>query len=230
MRTNLFDRGAIRDFQIKAVDREGKSKTLKFKAFWKPAKADDKVRITLQVMEPKNLAGTAYLLTRSEEEEQLHLYLPALKKVRRVAGGEISQKLWGSDLTFADIKQIQGLLLDGEVQRLADKKIAGRPIYLLETATDVDQTGYHRVRSYVDQESCMLLKAELFSDGEEPQKVMEADISTLMEIDPWWVVLGYRMTDNHAGTHTEVALSNIYIEERLPKSLFTPKGFYIEHE
>ena len=228
MRVNVFDRGSVRDFQIKAVDREGKSKKIKFKVFWRPAKTDDNVRITLQVMEPKTLAGTAYLLIRSAEEEQLHLYLPALRKVRQVSGGEASQKLWGSDLTFADIKQIQGLLLDGNVQRLADQQIAGRPVYLLETTTKVEQTGYRMVRSYVDQESCMLLKAELFAENENPTKVLEADVSTLMKIDPWWVVLGYRMTDSRAGTHTEIELSDIFIQERLRKSLFTPDGFYID--
>lgn len=230
MRANVFDRGAVRDFQIKTVDREGKSKTLKFKVFWKPDKNSDNVRITMQVIQPEKLAGTAYLLIREAEEEQLYLYLPALRKVRRVVGGEISQKLWGSDLAFADIKQIQGLLLGGDVQQLADQQLSGRPVHLLETTTNMEQTGYRQVRSYVDQESCVLLKAELFSDGENPHKVLEADISTLMEIDPWWVVLGYRMTDSRAGTHTELLLSDIYIEERLPKGLFTPDGFYINKD
>ena len=230
MRVNIYDKGAIRDFQVKAVDREGKSKTLRFKAFWKPAKTDDNVRLTLQVMEPHNLKGTAYLLTRDGEAEQLHLYLPALRKVRRVAGGEMFQNLWGTDLAFADIKQLQGLLLDGDVKRLDDQQLAGRPVYLLETATNTSQGGYKLVRSYVDQESCMLLKAEIFAEGEKPQKVLEADISTLMKIDPWWVVLGYQMTDLRAETHTKVALSDIFIEERLPSSLFTPEGFYIERK
>ena len=230
MRVNVFDRGAVRDFQIKTADREGKSKTLKFKVFWKPDKNSDNVRITLQVIQPENVAGTAYLLIREAEEEQLYLYLPALDKVRRVVGGEISQKLWGSDLAFADIKQVQGLLLEGEVQKRADQQVSERPVHVLETTTNMEQTGYRLVRSYVDQESCMLLKAELFSDGKDPHKVLEADLSTLMEIDPWWVVLGYRMTDNRAGTHTELLLSDIYIEERLPKSLFTPDGFHINKD
>ena len=113
---------------------------------------------------------------------------------------------------------------------VADQQIAGRPAYLLETTTDAGLAGYRLVRSYVDHESCMLLKAEIFSEGEKPQKVLEADISTLMEIDPWWVVLGYKMTDNRAGSHTEVSLSDIFIQERLPSSLFTPEGFYLEQE
>ena len=230
MRTNVFERGSVRDFQIKATDREGKSKTLKFKAFWKPTKTDDDVRITLQVMEPDNVAGTAYLILDKGEEEQLYIYLPALKRVRQIAGGEISQKLWGTDLTIADIKQIQGLLLEGQVQRLADQDVGGRTVYVLETATDMAQSGYRLVRSYIDQESCMLVKAEFFTDGEKPHKVLNADMSTLMEIDPWWVVLGYRMTDHRDGGHTDLLLSDIFIQERLPESLFTLEGFHVDRE
>ena len=230
MRVNVFDRGAVRDLQIKSTDPEGKSKTLKFKVFWKPDKNSDNVRITMQVMQPENLAGTAYLLIREGEEEHLYLYLPALGKVRQVGGSEMFQNLWGSDLAFSDIKQMQGLLLDGEVQKGADQQVSDRPVHQLETITNAEQTGYRMVRSYVDQESCMLLKAELFSDGKDPHKILEADVSTLMEIDPWWVVLGYRVTDNRAGTNTEILLSDIYIEERLPKSLFSPDGFYINKD
>ncbi len=230
MRVNVYDRGSLRDFQIKAKDREGRSNTVKIKVFWKPAKTNNDVRITLQVIEPETLAGTAYLLTRNADKEQLYLYLSAIRKVKSIVGSEMTQKLWGSDFTFADVKQVQGLMLDGSVQRLADQKISERPVYVLETSTRKEQTGYRMVRSYVDQESCVLLKSELFSEGNDPHKVMEADISTLLNIDPWWLIQSYRMTDYRAGTHTDLALSEFFIQERLPESLFTPEGFYIDRE
>lgn len=226
MRTNVFNRGSLRDFQITAVDREGKSKSLKMKVFWKPGKTTNNTRITLQVIEPDSLKGTAYLLEDTAEGEQLHLYLPAIRRVKSITGSEMTQKLWGSDFTSADIKQVQGLLLEGDIKRLGDTEIDGRPAYLLETKTNKKQTGYRMVRSYVDQQSCLLLKTELFSEGFSPHKVLQADISTMLEIDPWWLILGYRMTDNRAGTYTDLALSDIFIQERLPESLFTQEGFY----
>ncbi len=230
MRVNVYDRGSLRNFQIKAVDTEGKSSTVKVKLFWKPAKNNNDVRITLQVIQPETLAGTAYLLTRSAEKEQLYLYLSAIRRVKSVVGSQMTQKIFGSDFTFADIKQVQGLILDGHVERLADQEIAGRPVYVLETETSKEQTGYRMVRSYVDHQSCVLFKTELFSDGETPHKVMEADVSTLLEIDPWWLILSYKMTDHLAGTHTDLALSEYYIHERLPESLFTPEGFYLNRK
>lgn len=230
MRENLFERGSVRDFQIRSVDPEGRSKQVKFKAFWRPVDRGDGARITLQLVEPENLRGTSYLLVRNDNEEELYVYLPALQRVTRVDGGDASRKLWGTDLTLADVRQIQGLLVEGDAKRLADARVADRPVYLLETLTDPEESGYRRVVSHVDQESCILLKAEMFSNDGEPEKVVEADLSTLMNFDPWWVVLGYRVTDNRAGTYTEVALSNLFIEETLPDSLFTPEGFHVDRK
>jgi len=231
MKVNVYDRGSLRNFQIKAVDTEGKSNTVKVKVFWKPGKNNNETRITLQVIQPETLAGTAYLLTKSTDmEEQLYLYLSAIRRVKSVVGSQMTQKLFGSDFTFADIKQVQGIILDGHVRRLADQQISGRPVYVLETETNKKQTGYRKVRSYVDHQSCVLFKTELFSEGDTPHKVMEADVSTLLEIDPWWLILSYKMTDHLAGIYTDLALSEYYIHERLPESLFTPEGFYVNRK
>ncbi|MCP5146256.1 MAG: outer membrane lipoprotein-sorting protein [Gammaproteobacteria bacterium] len=231
MRQNVVERGSLRDFQVNAFDAEGKSNNLKVKVFWKPAKTSDESRMTLQVLEPDTYAGTAYLLASDGQSEQINLYLPALKRVQPVVGSEMTQKLWGSDFTFADVKQVQGLLVDGNAKRLADAAVSGRPTYLVETATDKSQTGYSMVRSYIDQQSCTMLKAELFADGTTPTKVLTGDLNRLVEVEPYWVMLGYTMNDLKAGTHTDLVLSDVYLLERgLPESLFTPEGFYQPYE
>jgi hypothetical protein len=147
-----------------------------------------------------------------------------------MASTDKSQKLWGSDFTLADVKQVQGLLLEGDAKRLADTTVANRPAYLIETITKMEETGYRKVLSYVDQESCTLFKSELFSDGEAPHKILMADISTLLEVEPYWLLFGYRMTDQRAATYTDLKLSDIYLLERMPEALFTPDGFYFPQE
>ena len=86
------------------------------------------------------------------------------------------------------------------------------------------------MRSYIDQQSCLLLKTELFGADDSLQKVLTADVSTLLKIDPWWLIQSYRMSDQQAGTRTDLWLSDIFINERLPEALFTQQGFYIEQE
>jgi hypothetical protein len=78
----------------------------------------------------------------------------------------------------------------------------------------------------VDQATCTLLKSELFAKVGGPRKILEGDLSTLLSVDPWWLILGYSMTDLRAGTRTELRLSDLYLLERLPEALFDPASFH----
>jgi hypothetical protein len=226
MRANVVDRGSLRDFEITSTDREGKTNALKVKVFWQPKNSGD-ARMTLQVVRPETYAGTSYLLiSKPPAQEVVYVYLPALGRVQPITGSEMSQPLWGTDFTFAEVKQVQGLLQEGETKREADASVLDRTAFVLDTITNAEQTGYTHVKSYVDQATCTLLKAELFSEGSSPRKVLEADISRLVEVEPWWLMLGYTMRDLSAGTHTDLKLSDVYLLEQLPQSLFTPEGFY----
>ena len=226
MRANIVDRGSLRDFQVISTDREGKTNGFKVKLFWRPVDAGES-RMVLQVLEPEAYKGTAYLMiSKPQAEDVVHVYLPALDRVQPITGTEMSQPLWGTDFTLAEVKQVQGVLLDGQTQRLADATISDHKAFTLDTATDVEETGYKRVASFVDQKTCTLLKTELYADSSGPRKILEADLSTLLEAGQYWLMLGYKMRDLRAGTQTELKLSDIYLKEELPRALFTPEGFY----
>lgn len=230
MRANVVDRGSLRDFELRTTDREGKVITITVKVFWKPSRDDAADRITMQVIAPDAYAGTSYLLIAHPDNQQVHLYLPALDRVQVMTGGDMSQPLWGTDFTFSEIKHVLGILQDGDTERLADTRTFDRPTFLLDTRTDEEQTGYLRVKAHVDQQTCTVLKSELYSEGDTPRKLLEADMSTLTEVDPYWLMLGYRMRDLTAGTRTDLKLSEVYLMEVLPESLFTPEGFHTLQE
>jgi hypothetical protein len=230
MQTNIVDRGSLRDFDLTSTDREGKTRTLKMKVFWKPAKDGGAERMTLQVLEPADYARSAYLVVSKPEADDVYLYLPALSRVQRVTGDDLAQPLWGTDFTYTEVKQVQGMLQDGDSKRTEDRTVFNRPVFVIDTTTDFEQTGYTMVRTFVDQQSCTILKTELFGISNSLVKVLDADLNTLLEVPPYWLMLGYTMKDLRAGTHTDLKLSDVFLLERLPEALFTPEGFYLPHE
>lgn len=225
MRANVVDRGSLRDFDVISIDREGKSSGFTLKLFWRPEGGE--TRMVLQVLEPDAYKGTSYLVvSKPEADDSVQVYLPALQRVQPIAGSETSQPLWGTDFTLADIKQMQGVLQDGQTKRLADATLFDRKAFVLDTATSVEETGYSRMTSFVDQETCTLLKAELTADANGRRKVLEADLSSLLQVDRYWLLLTYRITDLRSGTKSVVKLSDVYLKEDLPPALFTSEGFY----
>lgn len=225
MRANVVDRGALRDISVESRDVAGSAEKLKMKLFWKPSKDGRETRMALRVVAPADLAGWASLVVARPDGEDVYVYLPALRRVDRLAGSDRTRKLLGTDFTFAELQQLQGMLLGGATTRTADESVAERDAYVLVTKTD-PASGYVQVRSFVDRRTCTLLKAELFATPDAPRKVLEADVSTLIEVEPQWLILGYRLTDRATGTATRVDMSDVYLLEKLDEALFTPASFY----
>lgn len=225
MRDNLVDRGSLRELNVKATDREGQTHDIKMKLFWKPGK-DGLARMNLRVLEPKDLHGSSYLLLEHPKGEDVFFFLPANHTVLKVTGNEMTRPLWGTDFSYTEIKQVQGLLLDGMTKRIGDANVGDHPAFVLETATRQETTGYKKVVSYVDQASCTLVKSEFFAKGSKPKKVLEADLSTLMKVDTYWLVLGYKMTNTAEGSHTDLTLGDLFLMEKNTEKMFDPDQFY----
>lgn len=225
MRGNFVNRGSLRDLSVKATDREGETHELKMKLFWKPAK-NGLARMNLRVLEPKDLHGSSYLLLEHAKGEDVYFFLPANQTVLKVTGNEMARPLWGTDFSYTEIKQVQGLLQEGQTARKPDSSVADRPTFVLETATRQESTGYKKVVSYVDQASCALLRSEFFGKGDKPRKRLEADISTLMQVDTYWLVLGYTMRNLAEGSHTDLTMSDLYLLENKSEKLFDPEQFF----
>lgn len=228
-RANLAERGSLRDLTLSTRARDGKDRSLKLKLFWKPSKTAD-ARLNLRVVEPAELAGSSYLLRETPTGEELYVYLPAADKVQRVGGDGFSRPLWGTDLSYLDFKQLHGLAAAGNTERTADAKVSGRPVFVLRTQLKEPTPQYATAVSYVDQQSCVLLKSEFLDPAGKPVKRLEADAATLSSLDPYWFVTRYRVQDLVRGTQTQVELSDIYLLEYLYEKNFDPLSFYLSNE
>jgi len=229
-RGNLADRGSLRDITLKSKGRDGKERTLKLKLFWKPAKGTGEGRLNVRVVEPKDLAGASYLLIQKEGTEQLYFYLPAANKVQQVSGDDLNRPLWGTDLSYSDLKQLQGLAAAGLTKRIADQVVAGRPSYVLETQLADATPQYATMRSFVDQKSCVPLRSDFLDKSGKTVKQLEADAATLSQLDPYWFVTAYTMKDLARDSQTAIELSDIFLLEQLSEKSFAPDTFYLKNE
>lgn len=221
---NMVNKGALRDLTVVPTDREGKVRTLKMRFFWKPTPRGEP-RVSLRLVEPTTIAGSAYLMTVSGSQEDVHFYFPGADRALKITGKNMSEPMWGTDVSYGEIKQVLGLVSTGKAKRLADTNLAGRDAFVLETSGG-DTIGYARVISYIDQDACVLLKTDFYEKGDSPRKTLTADFSTILSADKYWLVLGYTMSDLREGTKTVLTLSDFSIQERLPERLFDAKRFF----
>ena len=225
MSDNLVKRGALRDLQLGMFDKEGKVRDMKVRLYWKPSKSGGS-RVHLRIVEPVAMVGSAYLMVQEGMSEEVYFYLPGADRALRITGQNMSEPLWGTDFSYGEIKQVMGLLVAGDASRAADATVGGRSAYVVETQTSSAETGYRKVVSYVDQATCVLLKSEFVATGDKPRKVLEGDVASMLQADKYWTMLSYKMTDVNRNTYTQLALSDLSIDERLSEKLFSPKEFF----
>lgn len=231
-RANLAAKGSLRDVTLKSTGRDGKERVLKLKLFWKPVKGSAQGRLNARVIEPKEVAGSSYLLLEGTggTPEQLYFYLPAADKVQQVSGDDLTRPLWGTDLSYNDLKQLQGLAAAGRTTRGKDEAVAGRPTYVLETRLADATPQYSSLKAYVDQQSCVPIKTDFLDKKGKRVKTLDADPATLSQLDPYWFVTAYLLKDLARGTQTAIELSDVYLLESLPEKHFEPGSFYLNNE
>lgn len=225
VRAPLASGSSVQVVTFRSRDRQGNESRFEAKIYWKRFE-DGLSRALMRVTDPPDNRGTALLLIQRPDRNDIFMYLPELKRVRRVTTRMVSSSVLGTDFSYEDFQRLQGLARDGRLERLADQTLHGRAVYVLDATPEADpETGsvYGLVRSYVDQESCVPLKVEYFEQGTEPRKVLSARPEDVVLQGGHHLPRKVSMTDRRERTSTELVLHEIELGVPLRKALFNTR-------
>lgn len=116
-------------------------------------------------LEPADVKGTGVLVFDYEDEaDDTWVFLPALRKTRRVVSSEKSKSFMGSEFSYADLNIPE--LDDYEYSLLKEEKVAGEDCYLIEvkpkTAAIGKDEGYSKKLYWVSKSKNAVLKGHFF--------------------------------------------------------------------
>ncbi|MCA2979374.1 MAG: outer membrane lipoprotein-sorting protein [Myxococcaceae bacterium] len=108
---------------------------------------------------PAGVAGVAVLTVEGVggAGDDVSLYLPKLKRVRKVAKTDRAKAFMDTDFAYADIASNGAR--DGTLQRLPDEKAEGRDCFVLKGQGD-EASGYGQVTLYVDKQTSVPMRVE----------------------------------------------------------------------
>ncbi|MEZ4222666.1 MAG: outer membrane lipoprotein-sorting protein [Polyangiaceae bacterium] len=122
---------------------------------------------------PRDVRGTALLSHAGVgSADQQWLYLPALKRVKRISSSRKTGAFLGSEFTYEDITGNEAAKY--EWKRLGDGKCpasAGK-CYQLETRPKDSESGYSRRVIWVEQKSYRIEKIDFFDKANKLQKTL----------------------------------------------------------
>ncbi|MGB0955467.1 MAG: outer membrane lipoprotein-sorting protein [Panacagrimonas sp.] len=135
-------------------------------------------KVAMYFSEPRTLRGSAFLAWNAdaaEVEDEQWLYLPALRRVRRIPSRDRGQAFLGTELSYGDISQAAKLELGDWVFTSAEPLqgaiwvVQGKVI----TQAVAQDIGYSRGRWTVDIDRAFPIRSEYWDTQGEPLKVVE---------------------------------------------------------
>jgi hypothetical protein len=222
VRRNLESKTSVQTITLDAKDRVGGINRLHAKIYYKKDEGGS-MRVLLQIDEPQDLREAAILLVEREGSQDIFMYVPELRRTRRLHGRMVTDTMFGTDFSYEDFRRMEAMAEDLVGQRLADAEVQGRPVYVVSaTPPPSEDSIYRRVVSYVDQKTCVPLKLELFQKekDESPRKILEADAAQISEHKGLHVARRLVLRDLREGTETAIAVEELEVDVEIPEKLF----------
>ena len=158
----------------------------------------DKSLITFD--NPKDVKGTAFLShTHSLTPDDQWLYLPALKRVKRISSSNKSGPFVGSEYAYEDLSSQE--VEKYKYKWLRDEAIDGRDSFVIERFPQYEHSGYTRQTVWLDKEMYQPLKLD-FYDRKNAQLKTLLFLDYKQYIDQYWRPGRMEMTNHQTGKST----------------------------
>lgn len=205
--------------KIVEADKTSKERGMKITRL-SPNKKEHYVLVRMQT--PKDLKGTSLLATYKNGKEEKWLYLPSSKQTRRLAStSSESNSILGSELNTEDFNINTETSAKNTLKKEA--QIKGEKFYVIESDVNAVSGHYSKVVSYIAVNEFLPNKSEAYDKRGKLLKVI--DFSDYQKVGTGkWRAGKIRIRNVQNNRATEIALSNIKVNQDLKPSEFTPKA------
>jgi len=172
-------------------------------------------------LEPKDDKGVAFLkIEHDNKDDEMRMWLPAFKKVRRISSKKKGDAFMGSDLSYEDLSSRN---LDKSVYtRLDDETINGVDCFVLEiTPKKEAKSSYSKHTSWIDKNSLMAVKEESYDKSGALKKKKEF---SYREMKGYFVMKRVFVEDVQKNRTTEVAFEDVKVDTGIKENLFQEKN------
>jgi len=171
---------------------------------------------------PADVKGTALLTyTHKLKNDDQWLYMPAIRRVKRMSSSNKSGPFMGSEFAFEDLGS-------QEVEKytwkyLKDEELNGVATYVLERVPVDKKSGYTRQTIWMHQANLYALKIDFYDRKNSLLKTLDFSEHKLYQ-DKFWRAHNMMMVNHQTGKKTDLIWSDIVFGNGYTESDFTKQS------
>ena len=200
------------EVRLTIVDVDGSRKSYEF-SIWQ--KGDERRLLKFTSGEMKGMA------TLIQDRNNMYVYLPGFKKVRRVAAHNMNQSFAGSDFSNEDMASVSWT----KVYDVKFVREDAEAWYLLATPKPGEKIDYAKVELKIDKKHGTQLEAVYYNKaGEKVKRFDDADLKMWDGIPRAGTIT---VSDPRTGHKTIMELKTFKVDQKLPDEMFTERFLYL---
>ena len=198
-------RGATRERSIKQFSRNTEVVDKKMMFFLAPADVRD-----------TSFMNWSYKDGRADDQ---WIYLPAIKRVRRISSEGKSDSFMGSDFTYDDLGERHPT--EDQHKILREETLNEEHCYVIESVPVGSNDAFSKTVSWIVKDKWIGLKREYYNDSNEVYKVLKID--DFKNIDGFWVITDMKMSNLDRNHNTRIRIDNVEFNIGLRDNQFSER-------
>ena len=172
-------------------------------------------------LEPKDDRGVAFLkIEHNNKDDEMRMWLPAFKKVRRISSKRKGDAFMGSDLSYEDLTSRD--LNEYTYKRLDDELVNSTQCFVLESKPNTSaKSSYSKHISWIDKENLNIVQEYSFDKRGALKKEKYFQHNKLKD---YYVMNQIRVKDVQKQHTTEVTFESLEVDTGINPALFQEKN------
>ena len=207
------------ELTMSLINSKGDTRVRKLMQYTKDdGKTEKKIMFFLS---PADVKGTSFMnwsYTDGRDDDQW-IYLPALKRVKRISSDSKGDYFMGSYFTYDDLGDRHPD--DDEHKLLRTEKIGEYECFVVESVPKDEDYMYSKTITWVMKDNYLGLKREFYDDRDKLLKVLNS--KKFENISGFWTILETEMHNVQKDHRTQMLFDEVKINNGIPESKFTER-------
>jgi len=169
---------------------------------------------------PADVRNTSFMTWGYDEagrDDDQWIYLPALKKVKRISSDSKSDYFMGSDFTYDDLGDRHPT--DDGHKFLREEVFEGSSCYVVESIPKDEEYMYSKTLTWIIKDKWIGLKKEFYDEDGDLLKILS--VKKYEKIGGLWIILHSKMFNTQKKHTTDMELKNVKINSGIAANKFT---------
>ena len=186
---------SISEMEMILIDKNGKQRVRKIKTYGREqGQQTQSLMFFLTPADVKNTGFLTYDYDESGKDDDQWLYLPALRKTKRIASGDKSGSFMGTDLNYSDMTSPDIDLYKYTLMK--ETKVRGQKVWQIKsvpkTKAEAEKSGYSKSVIWIRQDNYMMTRAVRWVYNKKRNKYFDA--KKIEKTDGIWIATELHVT------------------------------------